>query len=145
MYRPLALFLGLRYSRSRRSSGFVSFISASSIIGIALGVMALILGLSAMNGFERELRARVLAVVPHAETEMVRGEIADWRKAQQLLLDTPGMVAVSPIVRLNGLLPGLVDRALARQKPIIERYARHPAPAAGTSGHATSVMTEKER
>ena len=104
MYRPLALFLGLRYSRSRRSSGFVSFISASSIIGISLGVMALILGLSAMNGFERELRARVLAVVPHAETEMVRGEIADWRKAQQLLLDTPGMVAVSPIVRLNGLL-----------------------------------------
>ncbi len=104
MYRPLALFLGLRYSRSRRSSGFVSFISASSIIGIALGVMALILGLSAMNGFERELRARVLAVVPHAETEMVHGEIADWRKAQQLQLDTPGMVAVSPIVRLNGLL-----------------------------------------
>ncbi len=104
MYRPLALFLGLRYSRSRRSSGFVSFISASSIIGIALGVMALILGLSAMNGFERELRARVLAVVPHAETEMVHGEISDWRKAQQLLLDTPGMVAVSPIVRLNGLL-----------------------------------------
>ena len=48
-------------------------------------------------------------------------------------------------VRLNGLLPGLVDRALARQKPIIERYARHPAPAAGTSGHPTSVMTEKER
>lgn len=48
-------------------------------------------------------------------------------------------------VRLNGLLPGLVDRALAKQKPIIERYARHAAPAAGTSGHATSVMTEKER
>ncbi|HDX8341000.1 TPA: SDR family oxidoreductase [Aeromonas dhakensis] len=48
-------------------------------------------------------------------------------------------------VQLNGLLPGLVDRALARQKPIIERYARHPAPAAGTSGHPTSVMTEKER
>ncbi|EGX6953429.1 SDR family oxidoreductase [Aeromonas hydrophila] len=48
-------------------------------------------------------------------------------------------------VRLNGLLPGLVDRALAKQKPIIERYARHAAPAAGNSGHATSVMTEKER
>jgi lipoprotein-releasing system permease protein len=104
MYRPLALFLGLRYSRSRRSSGFVSFISASSIIGITLGVMALILGLSAMNGFERELRVRVLAVVPHAETEMVHGEISDWRSAEQLLLDTPGMVAVAPIVRLNGLL-----------------------------------------
>ena len=48
-------------------------------------------------------------------------------------------------VRLNGLLPGLVDRALAKQKPIIERYARHAAPAAGNSGHAISVMTEKER
>lgn len=48
-------------------------------------------------------------------------------------------------VRLNGLLPGLVDRALAKQKPIIERYARHAAPAAGNPGHATSVMTEKER
>ncbi|ANT68887.1 SDR family oxidoreductase [Aeromonas hydrophila] len=48
-------------------------------------------------------------------------------------------------VRLNGLLPGLVDRALAKQKPIIERYARHAAPTAGNSGHTTSVMTEKER
>ena len=48
-------------------------------------------------------------------------------------------------VRLNGLLPGLVDRALAKQKPIIERYARHAAPAASNAGHTTSVMTEKER
>ncbi|EPC3541542.1 SDR family oxidoreductase [Aeromonas hydrophila] len=48
-------------------------------------------------------------------------------------------------VRLNGLLPGLVDRALAKQKPIIERYARHAAPTAGNAGHTTSVMTEKER
>lgn len=48
-------------------------------------------------------------------------------------------------VRLNGLLPGLVDRALAKQKPIIERYARHATPAAGNAGHTTSVMTEKER
>ena len=63
MFQPFALFVGLRYSRTRRSSRFVSFISASSIIGIALGVMALILGLSAMNGFERELRQRVLAVL----------------------------------------------------------------------------------
>jgi lipoprotein-releasing system permease protein len=104
MYRPLALFLGLRYSRARRSSGFVSFISASSIIGIALGVMALILGLSAMNGFERELRARVLAVVPHAETEIVRGEIDNWHEVERQLLDTPGIVAAAPLVRLNGLL-----------------------------------------
>ena len=106
MYRPLALFLGLRYSRARRSSGFVSFISAASIMGIALGVMALILGLSAMNGFERELRARVLAVVPHAETEIVpgQGEIPDWQQAEQEMAKTPGVLAVAPLIRLNGLL-----------------------------------------
>ena len=106
MYRPLAFFLGLRYSRARRSSGFVSFISAASIIGISLGVMALILGLSAMNGFERELRARVLAVVPHAETEIVpgQGEIPRWQQAAQKMAKTPGVLAVAPLIRLNGLL-----------------------------------------
>ena len=104
MYRPLALFLGLRYGHARRSSGFVSFISASSIIGIALGVMALILGLSAMNGFERELRNRVLAVVPHAETERVHGEIANWQAVMDKMARTPGVVAIAPLIRLNGLL-----------------------------------------
>ena len=71
MFKPLPLFLGLRYSRSRRRNGFIAFISASSLIGIALGVMALILGLSAMNGFERELKDRVLSVVPHGERSRV--------------------------------------------------------------------------
>lgn len=104
MYRPLALFLGLRYSRARRSSGFVSFISASSVIGITLGVMALILGLSAMNGFERELHNRVLSVVPHAETTLVRGEMSDWREARQLLESSDGIIAAAPLIVLNGLL-----------------------------------------
>ncbi|MFC3912369.1 lipoprotein-releasing ABC transporter permease subunit LolE [Pseudaeromonas sharmana] len=104
MYRPLALFLGLRYSQARRSSGFVSFISASSVIGITLGVMALILGLSAMNGFERELHNRVLSVVPHAETTLVRGEMADWQSARQLLESSTGITAAAPLIVLNGLL-----------------------------------------
>ena len=104
MYRPLALFLGLRYGHARRSSGFVSFISASSIIGIALGVMALILGLSAMNGFERELRNRVLAVVPHGETERVHGEVDNWPVVMKQLAATPGVLAVAPLIRVNGLL-----------------------------------------
>ncbi len=104
MYRPLALFLGLRYSRARRSQGFVSFISAASVMGIALGVMALILGLSAMNGFERELRQRVLAVVPHAEIESARGPIEAWQEAEAVLAGQPGVQAVAPLVRLNGML-----------------------------------------
>ncbi|ACQ93836.1 lipoprotein releasing system, transmembrane protein, LolC/E family [Tolumonas auensis DSM 9187] len=104
MFQPFALFLGLRYSRTRRSSRFVSFISASSIIGIALGVMALILGLSAMNGFERELRQRVLAVIPHAEVEMVSGGFSDWQSASALLKKQPGITAVAPLISLNGML-----------------------------------------
>ncbi|WP_024871132.1 lipoprotein-releasing ABC transporter permease subunit LolE [Tolumonas lignilytica] len=104
MFQPYALFVGLRYSRTRRSSRFVSFISASSIIGIALGVMALILGLSAMNGFERELRQRVLAVIPHAEVEMVAGGLNDWHAAADILKKQPGITAVAPLISLNGML-----------------------------------------
>jgi len=104
MFQPFALFVGLRYSRTRRSSRFVSFISASSIIGIALGVMALILGLSAMNGFERELRQRVLAVIPHAEVELVSGGLSDWPSAIQILKKQPGITAVAPLISLNGML-----------------------------------------
>ena len=78
MFKPLPLFLGLRYSRSRRRNGFIAFISASSLIGIALGVMALILGLSAMNGFERELKNRVLSVVPHGELIGMEAPLPDW-------------------------------------------------------------------
>lgn len=104
MFQPLSLFIGLRYSRTRHSSRFVSFISASSVIGIALGVMALILGLSAMNGFERELRNRVLAVVPHAELQVVSGEVNDWQDVISTLKKQPSITAAAPLIALNGML-----------------------------------------
>ena len=90
MFKPLPLFLGLRYSRSRRRNGFIAFISASSLIGIALGVMALILGLSAMNGFERELKNRVLSVVPHGELMGMEAPLPNWPKLRDYLLAQPG-------------------------------------------------------
>jgi lipoprotein-releasing system permease protein len=71
MASPLSLLIGLRFSRGRRRGGMVSLISVISTIGIALGVAVLIVGLSAMNGFERELNNRILAVVPHGEIEPV--------------------------------------------------------------------------
>ncbi|MDF9141947.1 hypothetical protein OU606_17150, partial [Escherichia coli] len=71
MAMPLSLLIGLRFSRGRRRGGMVSLISVISTIGIALGVAVLIVGLSAMNGFERELNNRILAVVPHGEIEAV--------------------------------------------------------------------------
>ncbi|MFM5499709.1 lipoprotein-releasing ABC transporter permease subunit LolE [Aeromonas veronii] len=104
MFKPLPLFLGLRYSRSRRRNGFIAFISASSLIGIALGVMALILGLSAMNGFERELKERVLSVVPQGELDAVERPLPDWPRLRDYLLAQPGVEAAAPVIRLNGLL-----------------------------------------
>lgn len=104
MFKPLPLFLGLRYSRSRQRNGFISFISASSLIGIALGVMALILGLSAMNGFERELKNRVLTVIPQGELDAVEAPMPHWPQLRDYLLAQPGITAVSPVIRINGLL-----------------------------------------
>ncbi len=104
MFKPLPLFLGLRYSRSRRRNGFIAFISASSLIGIALGVMALILGLSAMNGFERELKDRVLSVVPQGELDAVERPLPDWPRLRDYLLAQPSVEAAAPVIRLNGLL-----------------------------------------
>lgn len=77
MFRPLSVCVGLRFSRGRSTSGFVSFISASSVIGIAIGVIALIVGLSAMNGFEYELHHRVLSVIPEAEVRAESGEFVN--------------------------------------------------------------------
>jgi len=104
MYRPVSLFLGLRYRRNRRRNGFIGFISASSTLGIALGVCVLIVGLSAMNGFERELRERVLAVVPHAELEAVDSPISDWRAMQAIAERDPRVLASAPFIRLSGLV-----------------------------------------
>ncbi|MGL5504016.1 MAG: lipoprotein-releasing ABC transporter permease subunit LolE, partial [Aeromonas veronii] len=85
-------------------NGFIAFISASSLIGIALGVMALILGLSAMNGFERELKDRVLSVVPQGELDAVERPLPDWPRLRDYLLAQPGVEAAAPVIRLNGLL-----------------------------------------
>jgi len=78
IFTPLSIFLALRYVRSRNGHGFSTFISASSTLGIALGTMVLIIALSAMNGFERELANKLLSIVPHAELISVDEPISNW-------------------------------------------------------------------
>ncbi|GAA3532282.1 lipoprotein-releasing ABC transporter permease subunit LolE [Zobellella aerophila] len=104
MFRPLSLFLGWRFSRAKRRNRFISFISAASIMGIAIGVGALILGLSAMNGFQRELEQRILAVIPHGQLTTAQGPVDNWRGVVAQLTSAPGIVAASPHVPLDGLL-----------------------------------------
>ena len=65
MFQPVSLFIGLRYSRSKKRTGFISFITFFSTVGILLGVASLITVVSVMNGFEGELKKRILGIVPH--------------------------------------------------------------------------------
>ena len=101
---PLSLLIGLRFSRGRRRGGMVSLISIISTIGIALGVAVLIVGLSAMNGFERELNNRILAVVPHGEIEAVDQPWTNWQEALDNVQKVPGIAAAAPYINFTGLV-----------------------------------------
>ncbi|HHB8271803.1 TPA: lipoprotein-releasing ABC transporter permease subunit LolE [Klebsiella pneumoniae] len=104
MASPLSLLIALRFSRGRRRGGMVSLISVISTIGIALGVAVLIVGLSAMNGFERELNNRVLAVVPHGEIEPVNQPWNNWQEALAKVQKVKGIVAAAPYINFTGLV-----------------------------------------
>ncbi len=104
MASPLSLLIGLRFSRGRRRSGMVSLISVISTVGIALGVAVLIVGLSAMNGFERELNNRILAVVPHGEIEPVNQPFHDWNGVLQRVEKVKGIAAAAPYINFTGLV-----------------------------------------
>jgi lipoprotein-releasing system permease protein len=96
--------IGTRYLRSRHRSGFVSFVASMSVIGLALGVAVLIVVLSVLNGFEKELRSRMLSVTSHGTISGLEGEIADWRGARAQLAKWPGVRAVAPYIEARGLL-----------------------------------------
>ena len=103
MFQPVSLFLGLRYIRSRQGQGFSKFISASSTIGIALGVMVLIIVLSAMNGFERVLAEKLLSIVPHSELISVNEPITHWQEKAQKIQQDSAIVAVAPVIKMTGM------------------------------------------
>lgn len=104
MASSLSLLIGLRFSRGRRRGGMVSLISVISTVGIALGVAVLIVGLSAMNGFERELNNRILAVVPHGEIEAVNQPWTNWRTVLPKVEAVKGIEAAAPYINFTGLV-----------------------------------------
>ena len=104
MFRPLSIFIGARYTRAKRRNHFISFISLTSMIGLALGVLAMIIVLSVMNGFQREMSDRILGMVPHA---VVAGEgrpLDDWRSVSARLDKQPDVLGAAPITQLEGML-----------------------------------------
>jgi lipoprotein-releasing system permease protein len=104
MFRPAALFIGLRYTRAKRRNHFISFISVVSMIGIALGVTVLITVLSVMNGFDREIKKRVFSMVPPIIVGSVTGYVANWQDLQKILMESPGVTASAPFVTGEVLL-----------------------------------------
>jgi lipoprotein-releasing system permease protein len=103
MFQPLEWFIGLRYLRSRRWRSIVSFRTAASLIGLALGVTALIVILSILNGLEGETRTRLLELSAHATVSSRQG-FADWQSVASRFTSAPGVVAVTPYVRVEGML-----------------------------------------
>jgi lipoprotein-releasing system permease protein len=123
MFRPLFVFIGTRYTRAKRRNHFVSFISLTSMIGLALGVVVMIVVLSVMNGFDHEMRTRVLGMVPHATIES--GEpISDWQSLAAKVKQNPQVEAVAPFTQMQGLLTnnGNVQKILLNAiDPVQER------------------------
>ena len=104
MRNPFELFAGLRYTRAKRRNHFISFISGASILGIAVGVTALITVLSVMNGFERELRVRILGMASHATIVGAEGPMLDWPAAATQSETHPNVMGVAPYIEGEGML-----------------------------------------
>ena len=98
------LLVGLRYTRAKRRNHFISFISLISMAGIALGVMALIVVLSVMNGFQQELRTRILAVVSHVQLTGPGNRLDDWRRVAEGAREHPRVLEAAPYVNAQGML-----------------------------------------
>ena len=111
MRQPYEISMALRYLRVRGKNGFISFISLVSMVGIGLAVAVLIIVLSVMNGFEHELRQRILNIVSHATVSGVEAPLADWRSMRDSALASPEVIGAAPYVDGQGLL--MAQEALA--------------------------------
>ncbi|WP_455925801.1 lipoprotein-releasing ABC transporter permease subunit [Pseudomonas putida] len=133
MFRPLFVFIGARYTRAKRRNHFVSFISLTSMIGLALGVIVMIVVLSVMNGFDHEMRTRVLGMVPHATIESSK-PINDWQALAAKVKQNPAVLEVAPYTQMQGLVTNNgkvqkmllngVDPAQERKVTIIDQFIK---------------------
>jgi lipoprotein-releasing system permease protein len=111
--------IGTRYLRSTHRRGFVSFVAFMSVLGLMLGVATLITVLSVMNGFERELRNRILSVTSHGTLSGIEGSIPNWRSMQQSVLKQPGIQAAVPYIEQQSMLSNGVNVAGATVRGVL--------------------------
>jgi lipoprotein-releasing system permease protein len=115
MFKPIPVAIGLRYLRAKRRNGFISFISLASILGIALGVAALITTLAVMSGFQREIRDRMLQMAAHATVSGYGEPVQDWPHAVRAAVADKRVAGAAPYVEKEALLSG------ARNQPALVR------------------------
>ncbi len=119
MFKPIELFVGLRYTRSKnKNNNFISFISLASMLGIIFGVLVLITVLSVMNGFEKEFRDRILSMVSHVTVSGTDGQLSDWRTTQTQLTANPSIISSAPYIQkqvmisANGEMKGVLIQGI---------------------------------
>ncbi len=118
--------LGTRYLRGARRQGFISFVAIMSVLGLMLGVAVLVVVLSVMNGFERELRARILSVTAHGTVTGLQGAFPDWQSARATSLKDPQVLAAVPFIDAQAILSHgqhVVGAQVRGVAPALERTA----------------------
>ena len=139
MRAPYEWIIGTRYLRSTHRRGFVSFVALMSVLGLMLGVATLIVVLSVMNGFERELRIRILSVTSHATLTGLEGPMANWRSIRQAALRQPGVRAAVPYVEEQAMLANGTNIAGATVRGVLPEEERK---ATGLAQHLTEGRLE---
>jgi lipoprotein-releasing system permease protein len=104
MFKPWEIYLGLRYTRAKRRNHFISFISAASMLGMTLGIVALIVVLSVMNGFHKEVRERILGMASHATVSAVEGGLENWREVMEKAELHKEVIGYAPFVEVQAML-----------------------------------------
>ena len=132
MFHPMSLFVGLRYTRSRRRNHFISFISGFSSLGIALGVIALITVLSVMNGFHKEIRDRILGMASHGDVQALNGRLRDWPVALEQAKRHPRVLGAAPYIEAQAMLShrrevsgAIVRGVVPEMEPNVVDVAQH--------------------
>lgn len=130
MLRPLSLYIGLRYTRAKRHNHFISFISLTSMLGIAVGVAVLITVLSVMNGFDEEIHEKFFGMTPQMTVVNYEGKVYDWEALTHQVDAFPGVVGVAPFIggqglltRLGRVMPVLVNGILPEQESAVRDLA----------------------
>src|SRR5688572_29831793 len=126
------LFVGMRYTRAKRSNHFNSFISLISVVGIALGMTVLITVLSVMNGFQREIRTRILGVASHVQLSGAGGQLNDWQRVAAESARHDRVLAAAPYITAQGLFTqgsavrgALIRGILPEQEERVAEFAAH--------------------